>query len=72
MPVEFDKCRYCGESVEWGSWPSGKKMPLDAYPDPKGDLALAAGKISKYGAKDEKLKRERRRSHFDTCTELAT
>lgn len=68
MPVEYQKCRDCGESIEWGHWGSGKATPLDAYPDSKGDLVLVAGKISSYSAKDAKLHRERRVSHFVTCS----
>lgn len=68
MPTEFDRCRKCGEQIEWGRWDkSGKSMPLDAYPHPAGKLVLVNGKISRFTDNDAKLQRDRRVSHFDTC-----
>lgn len=61
-------CRSCGAAIEWAtSETTGKPVPLDVAPAPKGNLALVAGKAHRYGDEDAKVHRERRVSHFATC-----
>lgn len=33
-------CRACGRSIRWARTPAGKLMPLDAKPDPAGNVTL--------------------------------
>lgn len=42
-------------------------MPVDVGENPKGSLAVVAGKVHMFGPEDAKLHRERRISHFATC-----
>jgi hypothetical protein len=67
MVTRADTCRSCGAEVEWATWDSGKAMPVDIAPDPKGKLVVFAGKVRVATPDDDKLKRERRTSHFATC-----
>lgn len=61
-------CRSCGADIEWAEWEkSGKATPLDLAPDPKGKLVLVNGKIRYATLEDDRLKRERRVSHFSSC-----
>jgi len=63
-------CRSCGAPVEWGvSVVSGKRMPLDAEPDPEGLFYLERGDVTTVGPMDPTLYPNRKRytSHFATC-----
>lgn len=65
---DMASCRSCNADIEWAEWEaSGKAIPLDRAPDPKGNLVLVAGKVRMYKEEDAKLARERRVSHFATC-----
>ena len=33
-------CRSCQGSIEWATMPTGRLMPIDALPDPSGNLAV--------------------------------
>ena len=34
------ECNSCGATIFWVIMPSGKRMPLDAKPDPNGKVVL--------------------------------
>lgn len=67
MATQPDRCRSCGADIEWATWSSGKAMPVDLAPDPSGKLVVIAGAVRVATPEDDKLKRERRTSHFATC-----
>lgn len=65
-------CKYCGRPVRWATWAdSGKRIPLEAEPDPRGNLELIP-----HGGGD-KVKRadlftadhRRYKPHFASCPE---
>lgn len=71
-------CRTCGAPIIWATVrKSGKRMPLDATPDPDGNVALRAdGTCEVWGATirlslDEAVIAERgatwHRAHFAVC-----
>lgn len=41
-PRKFGECRWCGGPVVWASTASGKSMPVDAEPDPRGNVVLVS------------------------------
>lgn len=44
MPDMYSTCRSCGAPVIWVAHETtGKRAPLDARPDPKGNLAIDGG-----------------------------
>lgn len=68
------KCRSCGEAIYWATTASGKSMPVNATPEPEGNVLLtlsrSTGKLSAevVGA-EQKIEPDRRRylSHWTTC-----
>lgn len=73
------QCRSCGASIHWAITAEGKRMPLDANPDPNGNLVASRKKV---GAGEELhvrafmpglelnpdgTRRNRWASHFKTC-----
>jgi hypothetical protein len=63
-------CRSCGAQIEWAtSERTNKPIPLNVGADPRGNLAVVAGKAHAYGPEDARLIRERRTSHFATCVD---
>lgn len=63
-------CRSCSAEIIWStSATTGKAIPLDAQPVADGNLALVGGTAHAYTAEDERLKRERFKSHFATCAD---
>lgn len=61
-------CRSCDAAIEWCTWEdSGKAVPLDVGPSPKGNLAVVGDKVHRYTGIDATLGREKRISHFATC-----
>ena len=61
-------CRSCGAPIEWATWAAGgKAVPLDRDPAPDGNLVLINGHVRHFMAEDERLARDRRKSHFATC-----
>lgn len=62
-------CRSCEAPIIWGQMPSGKAMPLDAEPDPKGQWVIINGRIRRPDAGDDRLHRPRHTSHFATCVD---
>jgi hypothetical protein len=64
----MSKCKGCGAPIVWGEWESsGRPTPLDPNPNPKGNLALVAGKVHSYGPEDARLHRDRYMPHHATC-----
>lgn len=67
------KCRSCNAEIVWCRTPKGGQMPVDAQPDPDGNLVMDAGQ----GATPEcrPLKNSEKadhpgpfhKSHFATC-----
>ena len=61
-------CRTCEAPIVWvESQSTGKPMPMDLAPDPKGGFVIIGGKARKATADDDRLARERFTSHFATC-----
>lgn len=65
----------CGKRMRWVQMGSGKRMPLDAEPDPvKGNIALVGGVwcvLSRAELADLGGDRPRYTSHFATCPDAA-
>lgn len=61
-------CRSCGAEIIWAITPAGRRMPVDAAPDPTGTLRLAQEPynvtVVVAGPSDEE---PRHRPHFATC-----
>lgn len=71
--TETARCRSCGRPVRWATMPTGKLNPLDADPDPTGNIAAhldARGdlhaRVLKAGEEPEPHER-RGVSHFSSC-----
>lgn len=63
------KCRSCEAEILWVTTRTGKSMPLDVEPSPKGNMVLVAGKTWVATDEDRRLKRPTFTSHFATCPE---
>lgn len=63
--LNIEKCRMCGaEIIFCHNIKSGKVMPFDVKPDPKGGWRIAAGATASYDPDAEDPKYT---SHFSTC-----
>lgn len=62
-------CRACGASMIWVRSPKGRAMPVNAEPDPKGELMIIEHTASYAGDAHEG---DRYTSHFATCPEAAS
>lgn len=62
-------CKSCNADVVWVETSTGKKMPMDAKPDPKGTFVIINGKARKVTVDDRRLFRETYTSHFATCAQ---
>lgn len=61
-------CRTCDAEIIWAkSATTGRPMPMDAKPDPKGTFVIISGKARAATAEDDRLFRDRFTSHFATC-----
>lgn len=60
------KCRSCGAPIVFAITEKGRRMPLDANPDPAGEWTVTAWGDLK-PADDSTPAEERRTSHFVTC-----
>ena len=72
-------CRTCGAAIWWAYTPNGKPIPIDATPDPDGNIIEVAGTASDggfrqvvvYGPDDARRRIEEGSimyvSHFATC-----
>lgn len=60
-------CKSCGASILWVTTKvSGRRMPLNAEPDPQGQMVLRAGEAS-YLPLDQPWAGARYTSHHATC-----
>lgn len=69
LPSGVDKisqCRSCDAPVMWCGTRRGKKMPVDARPDPDGDLGIDKNGIAGHGIAGPKYT-----SHFATCPDAS-
>ena len=64
-------CRSCEAPVIWAETPSGKHMPLDERPTPKGNLVYVGGIARAVTDEDRRLARPLYTSHFATCPDVA-
>jgi hypothetical protein len=70
-------CRSCGAAIEWGRDPAGKRVPVNAYGDENGNLAVqearGGGLHVRYLRKDGALTVHewRATSHFASCPDAA-
>lgn len=61
-------CRTCEAPIVWvESQSTGKPMPMDLTPDPKGAFVIIGGKARRATDEDKTLHRPRFTSHFATC-----
>src|SRR5262249_13148221 len=66
--IELERCRSCGASIVWAFTASGKRMPVDADPDERGNLEIRSEEGTMFvdvvepGAGTH-------RPHFATCPE---
>lgn len=62
-------CKSCDAEIIWCETNSGKKMPLDATPNPdaKPGFVVIKGVATVASAADVKLHRDIHASHFATC-----
>jgi hypothetical protein len=70
-----EKCKSCGALIIWATTQSGKLMPLNAEPDPKGNLAISrwATVVAVHQRTDltETQGMPTHTSHFATCPNAA-
>jgi hypothetical protein len=62
-------CKSCGAPIRWVKTATGKAMPLDANPTPKGNVIIVKGVAQIGGDHPDLLPGEALRftSHFATC-----
>lgn len=65
-------CKSCEADVIWCETSTGKKMPMDAKPDPKGTFVIINGKTRVANDEDRRLRRDLHTSHFATCPDAGT
>lgn len=61
------KCKSCEALIIWASTRSGKSMPLDEQPTPKGTMVLVKGQTWVATDEDRRLHRPLYMSHWATC-----
>ena len=69
------KCRSCGAAISWAKTSSGKRIPIDPEPSPKGNLVLRgdAEKLAIFATAVNADARELRyTSHFANCPNAAS
>lgn len=64
-------CRSCEAPVIWTVTTTGKKMPIDEQPSPRGNLVYVEGVARASTAEDQRLRRPLYTSHFATCPDAA-
>jgi hypothetical protein len=75
------ECRSCGALMFWAETPAGRRMPVNAEPDPAGDFVMTLHRdttgrpelhVDRWRT-DEPLHQQRNRwtSHFATCAQAA-
>lgn len=74
------KCRSCGRDIVFATYAAtGKKMPLDALPNPEGSLQVDVsqpgsfvGRVARYIPRSERDGRtDLHQPHFETCPDAA-
>lgn len=69
----MNACRSCGAAIKWASTPGGKPMPLDAKPNPDGNVILRGGHALVMGSQLGLFDGETLyASHFVTCPDAAS
>lgn len=73
--METTTCRACGKRIFFAKTPAGKAIPLNAEPDPAGNVALRDGLAVVLGGEALAAARatgeELRTSHFADCPAAA-
>lgn len=77
MGIVSATCRSCGAPIIWARTLSGRNMPLDAEPNPEGNVVLARGlaivrEKPSFELAGEDEGATRHTSHFATCPNAAT
>jgi hypothetical protein len=62
---QWSTCRSCGASVLWAVTKRGKRIPIDAIPNPDGNLFLVDGVAHPVLSAGKGL--EKFTTHFATC-----
>lgn len=61
-------CSRCDAEILWAkSATTGRPMPMNATPDPKGTFVIISGRARAATAEDDRLFRDRYTSHFSNC-----
>lgn len=60
-------CSSCGAAILWVKTVNGKRMPLDEYPTPDGNVVLVDGVAFSAYTLDALEGRDLYKSHFATC-----
>lgn len=66
------RCKACEAEVIWAETTTGKRMPIDAAPTPKGNMVYVNGVARAASADDRRLQRPLYTSHFATCPDAAS
>lgn len=68
-------CKSCGARIFYAATKAGKRIPINAVPDPKGNLVVrraADGTVRAVPAKEAQPEElHRHTSHFATCPDAA-
>lgn len=72
----MSSCRSCGAEITWARTPANKAMPLDAEPNPAGNVMLADGGAQVLGPLElsgltDAEREELRMPHHATCPDGA-
>lgn len=59
-------CRYCGESIRFVHTETDRRMPLNASPDPNGNVIMREGRAHVLAAGDD-TRGQRWMPHAATC-----
>lgn len=73
--MNITTCRSCGASLFWATTERGKKMPVDAVPNPSGNVAVREINGSVFATVDDNRQGSlwgRYTSHFATCPDANT
>jgi hypothetical protein len=74
MPPDQSTCSTCGAALIWAVTVAGRRIPLDAEPEPYGMYGLVDGKaVSLAGSMmTPAFAGSRHRSHFETCPQASS
>jgi hypothetical protein len=70
--TEYSTCRSCGSRIWWALTEGGRRMPIDADPDPDGNIvpiftASGARRVRVLTGADLPAQRQAWRTHLATC-----